>query len=138
MVSLAQNSLRHANIVVPYRLDAACRTVIATPDMHRRDRTAFERETNSTCGVIFPWWDILLGTYIAHLPKSHECMALGLEYFREPSEDSLLSMLMLPIRQPHARARTLVERHARVALCAASSAMGARDDEGRRPPAHSD
>jgi len=62
VVSLAQNSLRHANIVVPYRLDAACRTVIATPDMHRRDRTAFERETNSNYGVIFPWWDVLFGT----------------------------------------------------------------------------
>jgi len=64
-------------------------------------------------------------------------MALGLEYFREPSEDSLLPMLMQPIRQPRARARVLTKRHPHVAPGAARPAIGARDDDGSRPPAHS-
>ena len=56
-------------------------------------------------GVMFSWWDRLLGTYRAEPERGHEGMNLGLEYFRDPSENRLISMLTQPLRQPAARER---------------------------------
>lgn len=103
VLTAIQNPLRHGNIAVSPRLDALLRQVVVTPDVHRVHHSAIERETNSNFGALLTCWDRLLGTYRAQPDKGHEAMELGLEYFRDPSEDRLLAMLTQPLRQPRAR-----------------------------------
>jgi sterol desaturase/sphingolipid hydroxylase (fatty acid hydroxylase superfamily) len=109
----AHNAFRHGNIAVPAWLDATLRHVIVTPDWHRIHHSAIERETNSNFGAIFPWWDSLFGTFRAQPERGHDDMVLGLEYFRDPSENRLPAMLTQPLRQPGARQRTLDSAAAR-------------------------
>ena len=105
-LSTIHNPIRHGNIALPPWLDAALRPVLVTPDWHRVHHSPLERETNSNFGGFFTWWDRLLGTYCAQPECGHEEMDLGLEYFRDPSENRLLSMLTQPLRQPRTRERT--------------------------------
>jgi sterol desaturase/sphingolipid hydroxylase (fatty acid hydroxylase superfamily) len=107
IVATVHNPLRHGNIALPSWLDATLRHVIVTPDWHRVHHSALERETNSNFGALFTWWDRMLGTYRAQPERGHDDMELGLEYFRDPAENRLLSMLTQPLRQPAARERTL-------------------------------
>jgi sterol desaturase/sphingolipid hydroxylase (fatty acid hydroxylase superfamily) len=113
VLSTAHNAFRHGNIAVPAWLDATLRHVIVTPDWHRVHHSALERETNSNFGGVFPWWDRLFGTYCAQPERGHDAMDLGLEYFRDPSENRLPAMLTQPLRQPRARTRTLNSAAAR-------------------------
>jgi sterol desaturase/sphingolipid hydroxylase (fatty acid hydroxylase superfamily) len=103
VVTTVQNPLRHGNIAVPRWLDAILRPVLVTPDVHRVHHSSVERETNSNFGALFTCWDRLLGTYRAQPDRGHKAMDIGLEYFRDPSEDRLLAMLTQPLRQPRAR-----------------------------------
>lgn len=103
IVTTIQNPLRHGNIAVPCWLDAILRPVLVTSDVHRIHHSSIERETNSNFGALFTCWDRLLGTYRAQPEHGHERMDIGLEYFRNPSEDRLLAMLTQPLRQPRAR-----------------------------------
>jgi sterol desaturase/sphingolipid hydroxylase (fatty acid hydroxylase superfamily) len=105
VLTTIHNPIRHGNIAMPPWLDAALRPVLVTPDWHRVHHSALERETNSNFGGFFTWWDRLLGTYRAQPERGHEDMDLGLEYFRDPSENRLLAMLTQPVRQPRARER---------------------------------
>lgn len=107
VLATAHNPFRHGNIAVPAWLDATLRYVIVTPDWHRVHHSALERETNSNFGGVFTWWDGLFGTHRAQPERGHDDMDLGLEYFRDPAENRLLSMLTQPLREPGARERTL-------------------------------
>ena len=55
----------HSNVRLPFRLDALLRLIIVTPDMHRVHHSILPSETNSNFGFNLPWWDRLLGTYLA-------------------------------------------------------------------------
>jgi sterol desaturase/sphingolipid hydroxylase (fatty acid hydroxylase superfamily) len=107
VLTTIHNPLRHGNIALPSWLDAALRPVLVTPDWHRVHHSALERETNSNFGVLFTFWDRLLGTHRAQPERGHEEMDLGLEYFRDPSENRLISMLTQPLRQPRTRERSV-------------------------------
>jgi len=106
VVATVSNPLRHGNITVPSWLDAALRPVLVTPDLHRVHHSALERETNGNFGALFTCWDRLFGTYRAQPERGHEAMDIGLEYFRDPAEDRLLSMLTQPLRQPGAQSES--------------------------------
>jgi sterol desaturase/sphingolipid hydroxylase (fatty acid hydroxylase superfamily) len=110
VVTTIHNPLRHGNIALPPWLDTVLRPVIVTPDWHRVHHSALERETNSNYGVILTCWDRWLHTFRAQPERGHETMELGLEYFRDPSENRLLAMLTQPLRQPAARGRRTGER----------------------------
>lgn len=114
--TLIHNALRHGNLDLPRWLDAALRTVIVTPDVHRIHHSADEHETNSNFGVILTCWDRWFGTYRAQPEKGHGAMDLGLEYFRDPSENRLPSMLTQPLRQRRARAAVLGARPGDIAV----------------------
>ena len=58
------------------------------------------RETNSNYGFNLPWWDWLLGTYIAQPAKGHEGMEIGVEQFRTRRDLWLDRMLIQPLRGP--------------------------------------
>jgi sterol desaturase/sphingolipid hydroxylase (fatty acid hydroxylase superfamily) len=73
----------HGNIYIPASSDRILRLLIVTPDMHRVHHSVKLKETNSNYGFNFPWWDRLLGTYIAQPEDNHLKMTIGLNQFRE-------------------------------------------------------
>lgn len=90
----------HANINLPRRLDSVLRLVVVTPDMHRVHHSVDPRETNSNYGFNLPWWDRLLGTYVAQPAKGHTGMEIGIEQFRTRRDLWLDRMLIQPVRGP--------------------------------------
>lgn len=90
----------HANISLPRHVDRVLRWILVTPDMHRVHHSVDPRETNANYGFCLPWWDRLLGTYIAQPAKGHEGMEIGIEQFRTPRDLWLDRMLIQPIRGP--------------------------------------
>jgi sterol desaturase/sphingolipid hydroxylase (fatty acid hydroxylase superfamily) len=90
----------HANIDLPRLVDRVLRLVVVTPDMHRVHHSTDPRETNSNYGFNLPWWDRLLGTYIAQPVKGHEGMEIGIEQFRTRRDLWLDRMLIQPLRGP--------------------------------------
>lgn len=90
----------HANIDLPRPVDRVLRLTVVTPDMHRVHHSSDPRETNSNYGFNLPWWDRLLGTYVAQPAKGHEAMEIGIEQFRTPRDLWLDRMLVQPVRGP--------------------------------------
>ena len=90
----------HANIDLPRHVDRVLRLFVVTPDMHRVHHSVDPRETNSNYGFNLPWWDRLLGTYIAQPAKGHAGMEIGIEQFRTQRDLWLDQMLAQPLRGP--------------------------------------
>ena len=90
----------HANIDLPRPVDRVLRLIVVTPDMQRVHHSTDPRETNSNYGFNLPWWDRLLGTYIAQPAKGHEGMEIGIEQFRTRRDLWLDRMLVQPLRRP--------------------------------------
>ncbi|KAB6714701.1 MULTISPECIES: sterol desaturase family protein [Roseobacteraceae] len=90
----------HANIDLPRPVDRVLRLIVVTPDMHRVHHSVDPRETNSNYGFSLPWWDRLLGTYVAQPAKGHEEMKIGIEQFRTRRDLWLDRMLIQPVRGP--------------------------------------
>lgn len=88
----------HANINLPVWIDRRLRWVLVTPDMHRVHHSVDPRETNSNYGFNLPWWDRLLGTYVAQPAKGHTEMQIGIEQFRTKRDLWIDRMLVQPIR----------------------------------------
>ncbi len=90
----------HSNIRLPEGVDRVLRLFVVTPDMHRVHHSIDPKETDSNYGFNLPWWDRLLGTYIAQPAKGHEGMTIGFEQFRRVREQWLDKMLTQPFRGP--------------------------------------
>ncbi|MEC3862076.1 sterol desaturase family protein [Mesobacterium sp. TK19101] len=90
----------HANIDLPRPVDRVLRWLVVTPDMHRVHHSVDPRETNSNYGFNLPWWDRLLGTYVAQPAKGHERMDIGIEQFRTRRDLWLDRMLVQPLQGP--------------------------------------
>jgi sterol desaturase/sphingolipid hydroxylase (fatty acid hydroxylase superfamily) len=90
----------HANIDLPRPIDRWLRWIVVTPDMHRVHHSVDLRETNSNYGFNLPWWDWLLGTYVAQPARGHEGMKIGIEQFRTRRDLWLDRMLAQPLRGP--------------------------------------
>ena len=90
----------HSNIRLPQGVDRVLRLFVVTPDMHRVHHSIDRKETDSNYGFNLPWWDRLLGTYIAQPAKGHDDMTIGFEQFRRVREQWLDKMLTQPFRGP--------------------------------------
>jgi sterol desaturase/sphingolipid hydroxylase (fatty acid hydroxylase superfamily) len=90
----------HANIDLPRPVDRWLRWIVVTPDMHRVHHSVDPRETNANYGFNLPWWDRLLGTYVAQPEKGHEGMEIGIEQFRTRRDLWLDRMLVQPLSGP--------------------------------------
>lgn len=88
----------HSNIRLPARVDAVLRLFIVTPDMHRVHHSTLPNETNSNFGFNVPWWNRLLGTYLAQPGAGHTGMTIGLHQFRTRRDLWLDRMLIQPFR----------------------------------------
>src|SRR5262245_21727716 len=72
----------HSNTRLPARIERMLRYVLVTPDLHRIHHSAWKPETNSNYGAVFPWWDLVFGTFRATPRDGHEAMRLGLDEVR--------------------------------------------------------
>lgn len=90
----------HANVRLPLRLDAMLRLIIVTPDMHRVHHSILPSETNSNFGFNLPWWDRLLGTYLAQPSAGHDAMTIGIARFRTKRDLWIDRLLLQPLRGP--------------------------------------
>jgi sterol desaturase/sphingolipid hydroxylase (fatty acid hydroxylase superfamily) len=90
----------HSNVRLPSRLDAVLRLLIVTPDMHRVHHSILPSETNSNFGFNLPWWDWILGTYLAQPSAGHTGMTIGIEQFRTGRDLWLDRLLFQPFRGP--------------------------------------
>lgn len=96
----ATSLFNHGNIRLPSAVDTVLRLILVTPDMHRVHHSSDPRETNSNYGFSVPWWDSLLGTYVAQPAKGHENMEIGIEQFRTERDLWLDKVLIQPLRCP--------------------------------------
>ena len=94
----ATSMFNHGNWKIPASVDRALRLVVVTPDMHRVHHSIVPLETNSNFGFNLPWWDRLFGTYRAQPAAGHDAMTIGIEQFREPTDQRLDKMLIQPFR----------------------------------------
>ena len=88
----------HSNIRIPLKLDRMLRLIVVTPDMHRVHHSILPTETNSNFGFNLPWWDRLLGTYLAQPKDSHDSMTIGIEQFRTRRDLWLDRLLIQPMQ----------------------------------------
>lgn len=94
----ATSMFSHANARLSARLDRWLRWVLVTPDMHRVHHSIEPRETNSNFGFNAPWWDYIFGTYRAQPRLGHADMIIGIEQFRDPSDERFDRMWLIPFR----------------------------------------
>jgi sterol desaturase/sphingolipid hydroxylase (fatty acid hydroxylase superfamily) len=94
----ATSMFNHGNVRLPAWLDRALRWIVVTPDMHRVHHSIAVRESNSNFGFNLPWWDRLFGTYRDQPAAGHDAMTLGIEQFRDATEQRLDRMLTQPFR----------------------------------------
>jgi sterol desaturase/sphingolipid hydroxylase (fatty acid hydroxylase superfamily) len=57
------NTLVHANVALPPRLESVVKMVFITPGLHRIHHSTGIAEQNCNFGQTFVWWDRLFGTY---------------------------------------------------------------------------
>ncbi len=86
----------HGNVRLPLSIDRWLRLIVVTPDMHRVHHSSVRRETDSNFGFNLPWWDRLLGSYIAQPEKGHRGMEIGIPQFRRFRDNRLDQMLLQP------------------------------------------
>jgi sterol desaturase/sphingolipid hydroxylase (fatty acid hydroxylase superfamily) len=55
--------LHHSNINIAASIDKALRAIFVTPFLHRIHHSKLVAETNSNYGSVFPWWDVVFGTF---------------------------------------------------------------------------
>lgn len=72
----------HSNTRLPAPLNRFLRYIVVTPDLHRIHHSAWKPETNSNYGAVFPFWDLVMGTYRSAGRDAHETMRLGLDEVR--------------------------------------------------------
>lgn len=96
-LSAAHSVFSHANIAIAPWLDRMLRLVIITPDMHRTHHSIVADEGNSNFGSIFPFWDRLFGTYLAHPSQPEAKLAMGLPPGEGPAAFAAGDLLMHPL-----------------------------------------
>lgn len=95
----AASLFSHTNVSLPAGIEHALRRVLVTPDMHRVHHSPLRAETDSNFGFCLSLWDRLFGSYRAASERDPRTMAIGLESFREASEQGLGKMLAQPFRR---------------------------------------
>jgi sterol desaturase/sphingolipid hydroxylase (fatty acid hydroxylase superfamily) len=93
----------HTDIALPQALDRRLRWVFVTPSMHRIHHSTRRVETDSNYGFHLSVWDRLFRSYTVAPAEDERRMPVGLEQWREPREQGLVSLLLNPFRPtPHA------------------------------------
>lgn len=100
-VVLSMGSLfTHTDIALPRPLDRRLRWLFVTPSMHRIHHSIRPMETNSNYGFHLSVWDRLFRSYTATPAEDERSMPVGLERWREPRDQGLVSLLLNPFSNP--------------------------------------
>ena len=99
----ATSMFNHGNVRLGSSVDKWVRKIVVTPDMHRVHHSVIVNETNSNFGFNLAFWDRLFGTYRAAPKVAQESMTIGLETFRQEDEQTLWSLLLMPLRDGQQR-----------------------------------
>jgi len=83
----------HSNVRLPPLINGLFRYLVVTPDVHRIHHSAWQPETDSNFGAVFPIWDLVFGTYRAEPRDGHERMRIGLNEVRGPSAHRFVWLL---------------------------------------------
>ena len=86
----------HSNIRLPSWLDTGIRMLFVTPDMHLVHHSVHQHEHNSNYGFCLSIWDRLFGSYRQQPENGHKAMTIGLNRFRQPSDQTLWKLLAQP------------------------------------------
>jgi sterol desaturase/sphingolipid hydroxylase (fatty acid hydroxylase superfamily) len=93
------NMLTHANLRIPDRIERVIRPLFMTPALHRLHHSPIRIETDSNYGIVFSFWDRLVGTYRGGTIQTGPELRFGLpEVSRERASD-LQAQLVLPWRR---------------------------------------
>ena len=90
----------HANLRLPAAADRALRKFLVTPDMHRIHHSVYRVEMDSNYGNALSLWDYFFRSYTPVPRDGDEAMRIGLEEFREVSEQRLWPLLGQPAHRP--------------------------------------
>jgi sterol desaturase/sphingolipid hydroxylase (fatty acid hydroxylase superfamily) len=93
----------HTDIALPKALDRRLRLLFVTPSMHRIHHSTRRVETDSNYGFHLSVWDRLFGSYTVEPAEDERRMPIGLEDWREPRDQGLVSLLLNPFRTPGPR-----------------------------------
>ena len=89
----------HSNVNLPAGLDAALRTILVTPDMHRVHHSTLRGEHDSNFGFNLSIWDRLFKTYTAQPAEGHLGMTIGLPDYQNDNPTRFIWSLKLPFRR---------------------------------------
>lgn len=92
------NLFHHSNWRMPYRLEKALSWIIVTPRMHGVHHSIVKKETDSNYSVIFNCWDRLHRTIRLNVPQQQ--INIGVPSYRDPGEQSIKNLLLMPFRKP--------------------------------------
>jgi sterol desaturase/sphingolipid hydroxylase (fatty acid hydroxylase superfamily) len=90
--------LSHCNISFPWKIEKFLRYIIVTPDLHRVHHSAYQPETDSNFGAVFPIWDLVFGTFKTQTKTRPKEMELGLEEVRDGRTNSVTWLLLSPFK----------------------------------------
>jgi sterol desaturase/sphingolipid hydroxylase (fatty acid hydroxylase superfamily) len=97
-VTTAHNLWSHSNTRLPEAIERYLRRVLVTPDFHRIHHCSEKKFTDSNFSSMLPCFDYVFGTYRTRPFANHATMQIGLEKFRDPSENRLDQLLLMPLR----------------------------------------
>ncbi|NHA13719.1 sterol desaturase family protein [Thioalkalivibrio sp. XN279] len=95
----------HTDIALPRALDRRLRWVFVTPSMHRIHHSTRRVETDSNYGFHLSVWDRVFRSYTVEPAEDERRMPIGLEQWREPRDQGLVSLLLNPFRPTPRAAR---------------------------------
>ena len=89
----------HSNVRLPERAERVLRWFVVTPEMHIIHHSTTRRETDSNYGFNLALWDRLFGTYSHRPAAGYEGMVVGLDQFRDLSEQRIDKLVTQPFRE---------------------------------------
>lgn len=90
----------HSNVRLPDPFERWLRLFVVTPEMHIIHHSTVRTETDSNYGFNLAIWDRLFGTYSHRPAKGYDGMTIGLDEFRDASEQRLDRLVTQPFRDP--------------------------------------
>ena len=90
------NMLTHANLRIPDRIERLIRPLFVTPALHRLHHSPIQIETDSNYGIVFSFWDRMIGTYRGETIQSGPAPRFGLDQISRERARDLQAQLILP------------------------------------------
>lgn len=88
----------HSNFAFSSKWESAIRAVLVTPSMHRVHHSTRVAETNSNYSTCLSCWDRLFSSYVESTERNPVDMPMGLDEFRNPSQQRFLALILQPFR----------------------------------------